>query len=233
VHGEMGAGKELAVCALHRLSDRARGPLNCTTRYAGPLASRELFGDAKDYPSVGIPERTGKVDAAEHGFLFLDAVREVSKEIDEQLLRLVERGEFRRAGESGVRRADVRVVVTSPLAPTLLRGELFQRLTRVRVPPLREHREDIPLFVRHFLREYVDENRPDVAGECADGTEDLKVHRRLIDYLLHSPLQGNVRELRHIVRDAARSTPRGVSVRLPSNFESATPGVYNVPQQPN
>jgi hypothetical protein len=165
VHGGSGTGKELAARAVHVLSSRARGPLvarNAATLPEG-LVDAELFGNAKNYPNTGLPERPGLVGEAHGGTLFLDEFAELPAASQSHLLRVLDGGDYQRLGESTARRSDFRLVAATNRDPSILKHDLLARLPlRLIVPDLNARREDIPLLVRHFLRKFERES-PDVA----------------------------------------------------------------------
>jgi hypothetical protein len=154
VQGESGTGKELVASALHHWSKRAKGPYvayNAAT-FTPNLVASELFGNLANYPSDGMPARPGIFGAAHRGTLFLDEIGDLSPEVQVQLLRALQTGEYTPVGESTPRRADVRVVGATNKAESSFRDDFLPRfLARIKVPPLRERQEDIPHLIRHWL----------------------------------------------------------------------------------
>jgi DNA-binding NtrC family response regulator len=220
VHGETGTGKELAALAVHRLSERAAGPLvarNAATLPPG-LIDAELFGCAKDYPNAGMPARQGLFGEADLGTLFLDELAELPLDLQPHLLRVLDSGEYHRLGDTMRRRADVRLVGATNRAPSSLRHDLRERFkAKIRVPPLRERREDIPLLVRHLLLRQAKES-PEVAERFVErwpaGGRGARVDARLIEDLLHLPLAANVRELDRLLWAAMGASPGDTVRRL-------------------
>jgi transcriptional regulator with PAS, ATPase and Fis domain len=188
IFGESGTGKELVARAIHRASPRREAPLvtlNCGGLSPQLLAS-ELFGHVRGAFTGATRDHPGLVRMADGGTLFLDEVSEMSPELQVQLLRVLQTGDFRPVGGDEELSADVRVVSASNLdlercvARGTFREDLFYRLNvlRIDLPPLRERREDIPLLIQHFLEE-----RP--------------IQRAAVALLLEYPWPGNVRELQN------------------------------------
>jgi DNA-binding NtrC family response regulator len=195
LEGETGTGKEVAAHALHRASPRAGGPFvvfDCGAQPPG-LAASALFGHERGAFTGADVTRTGALEEADGGTLFLDEIGELPLDLQPYLLRVLEARESRRVG-GPVQRHDVRVVAATNrnLAEEVRAGrfrqDLFYRLAvaRVRLPPLRERREDIPLLAARF------------AGEL--GT---RLGPELIALFSAHDWPGNVRELRHTVSRAA------------------------------
>jgi two-component system response regulator FlrC len=198
ITGESGAGKEVAAQALHRMSPRRDGPflaVNCAALSAGLLES-ELFGHEKGAFTGAERMRRGRFELAEGGTLLLDEVSEIDPALQAKLLRVLQERAFERVGSSTPRRADVRVVATthrdlrSEVAEGRFREDLYFRIhvLPIRVPPLRERKEEIPLLAEAFLRRIGSKKRFS-SGALA----------RLAEY----DWPGNVRELGNIVERAA------------------------------
>jgi Nif-specific regulatory protein len=162
VCGETGTGKERVAQALHQLSARAARPFVAVnaSSLGDDLFESEMFGHLRGSFTGAVSDREGHVAAAEGGTLFLDEVTDLSPRAQAKLLRLLEQKEYRRVGESRMRKADVRFVTASnvPLeqrvAEDRFRADLMYRLNRLAltVPALRERGEDVGLLARHFLR---------------------------------------------------------------------------------
>jgi hypothetical protein len=155
VHGPSGSGKELAARAIHRLSSRRQGPFiprNAATIPEG-LVDAELFGNVRNYPNPGTPERRGLIGEVHGGTLFLDEIGEMRHDLQAHLLRVLDRGgEYQRLGEAQTHHSDFRLVAATNRPIASLKHDLAARFTlRVPVPGLGERREDIPLLVRHLL----------------------------------------------------------------------------------
>ncbi len=200
ITGESGSGKELVALALHRLSPRRDGPLvtvNCAAIPA-TLLEAELFGHRKGTFTGATEDRAGLFEQADEGTLFLDEIGELSPECQAKLLRVLEGKGFRPVGGTADVRVDVRIVAATnrdlerEVEDGRFREDLFYRLRiPVRVPPLREHAEDIPVLAEHFLRRLAVEYRRPVRL-----TEEAL--RRLHDY----SWPGNVRQLRSVLENA-------------------------------
>jgi two-component system nitrogen regulation response regulator GlnG/two-component system response regulator HydG len=155
LHGASGAGKELAARALHELSVRGSRKLiarNAATFPEG-LVDAELFGNAKNYPNVGAPERIGLIGEADGSTLFLDELGELPQAIQGHLLRVLDQGgDYQRLGESQQRHSNFTMVAATNRPITDLKHDLAARFpVRVEIPGIDERREDIPLLIRHLL----------------------------------------------------------------------------------
>jgi DNA-binding NtrC family response regulator len=199
VTGENGAGKGTVARALHERSARAGRPL--ITVNAGGLSEgvfeSELFGHVKGAFTDAKSDRVGRFELADGGTLFLDEIASVPLGLQPKLLRVLETREFERVGSSRTRRADVRLVsatnadLAQEVAAGRFRQDLLFRLNTIelRVPPLRERREDVPLLARHFLRLHAQRYRKALTGFDAGALRALHEHA----------WPGNVRELDHAV----------------------------------
>ncbi len=199
ITGESGTGKELAAGALHALSARAAHSMvsrNAAT-FPESLVDVELFGSSKGYPNPGSPERLGIIGEADGSTLFLDEIAELPQPLQAHLLRVLDRGEYHRLGESKARRANLRVVAATNRAPESLKRDLLARLTlRVEMPGLQDRPEDIPLLFRHLLRQSA-EKSPDVARLfCSEQRpRDPRVHPDLVEHVIRHRFTHHVREL--------------------------------------
>jgi DNA-binding NtrC family response regulator len=198
--GETGTGKEVVARLLHRHGRGAEAPflaLNCAA-IPDSLAEAELFGHRRGAFTGADGDREGLLAAAGTGTVLLDEVNSMSLRLQGVLLRVLETGDFRAVGATTVRRTRARFVVAanSDLAAAVAAGtfrkDLFYRLQgfTIRLPPLRERREDLPALVRHFLRQ--------VSGE--DG---LEAAPDLLEAFAAHPWPGNVRELRSVIEGLA------------------------------
>jgi len=200
--GESGTGKELVARAIHagsRRSDRPFVPVNCAA-ITETLLESELFGHARGSFTGAVRARRGLFEEASGGTLFIDEIAETAPGFQAKLLRALQEGEIRRVGESVSVKVDVRIIAATnqdlkkAMVERRFREDLFYRLNVVplRVPPLRERREDIPLLAAHFL-----ERRNRRSG----------VEKRLtleaMGRLLEHDWPGNVRELENMVEQAA------------------------------
>jgi len=202
VTGENGSGKGTVALALHARSGRAARPL--VTVNAGGLSEgvfeSELFGHVRGAFTDAKADRVGRFEMADGGTLFLDEIANVPLSLQPKLLRVLETGEFERVGSSMTRRVDVRVVSATnadlhqEVASGRFRQDLLFRINtiEVRVPPLRERREDIPSLAHHFLRQHAGRYRKTTRGFSEAAMRSLVEH----------PWPGNVRELDHAVERA-------------------------------
>jgi len=162
--GETGTGKELIARAIHdrsRRKDRTLVKLNCAAIPTGLLES-ELFGHERGAFTGAISQKIGRLELADKGTLFLDEVGDIPIEIQPKLLRALQEREFERLGSSQTKRVDLRLVAATNrdlekmVEDREFRSDLFYRLNvfPIRIPPLRERPEDIPLLVRYFAQKY-------------------------------------------------------------------------------
>jgi two-component system nitrogen regulation response regulator GlnG/two-component system response regulator HydG len=205
--GPSGAGKELAARAVHALSARGRRPLvsrNAATLPEG-LVDAELFGNIRNYPNPGTPERAGLIGEADGSSLFLDEIGELPPALQAHLLRVLDRGgEFQRLGDPRPRRADLRLIAATNRPVGALKADFAARLpARVEVPGLEARREDVPLLLRAALAGAAPALR---ARFCeADGAP--RLHPDLVDALLRHRYRLHARELHRLLWLAAGSSP--------------------------
>jgi DNA-binding NtrC family response regulator len=199
ITGESGVGKEVIAKAIHKASKRADRPMisvNCGAIPEGIIES-ELFGHEKGAFTGASEMRKGYFELADGGTIFLDEIGELPLGTQVKFLRVLENGEFMRVGSPVPRTVDVRVIAATnkELEPQVRKGnfraDLFFRLRsiNIHVPPLRERREDIPVFVEYFAKEISGRNGIDFHGFSPEAMELLKGYR----------WDGNVRELRNVV----------------------------------
>ncbi len=197
--GESGVGKEVLAQALHRISPRAQGPfvaINCAA-IPEDLIESELFGVERGAYTGAQQARAGRFERASGGTLFLDEIGILSWTAQGKLLRALQEREIERVGDTRTRKVDVRVVAATNLdlraevAAGRFREDLFFRLNvfPIRVPPLRERRDDIPIFMNHFLRKFNARNNRTATGFTT----------RAIDAMLTYDWPGNIRELENLV----------------------------------
>jgi two-component system nitrogen regulation response regulator GlnG/two-component system response regulator HydG len=230
IRGESGTGKELAARAIHRLSSRAGKPIvsrNSATFPSG-LIDAELFGNAKNYPNPGMPERPGLVGQANGGTLFLDEIGELPRDMQAHLLRVLDDdGEYQRLGEATQRRSDLRLIGATNRTASSLKHDLLARLAvRIEMPSLGARREDIPLLVRHLLLQTA-KRTPEIGGRFVAkvaGRPEPRVDPALIDALLRRPYETNVRELDSLLLGAMAASPSDViALELPVLASRSTP----------
>jgi len=200
VLGATGTGKELVTRALHASSGVA-GPLTSRNAATLPeaLVDAELFGNLKDYPNPGMPDRRGLIGAADGGTLFLDEFAELPEKAQAHLLRALDAGEYQRLGETTVRRSSLRLIAATNRPESALRRDLLERFPfRLRVPSLSERREDVPLIIRHLFGEMKLE-APELHAKHANADGMPKLASSFVRDLLCHPFEGNVRELRSLL----------------------------------
>ena len=202
IHGETGTGKELIAQAVHRHSsrrDRALARINCAAIPSGLLES-ELFGHEKGAFTGAIARKAGRFELAHQGTLFLDEVGDIPLELQPKLLRVLQEREFERLGSTQTHRVNVRLVAATSrdlsqmAAARQFRDDLYYRLNvfPIRVPPLRERVEDIPLLVRYFVNKCAHEMKKRIET----------VPSEVLGVLRHYHWPGNVRELENFVERA-------------------------------
>ena len=222
--GETGTGKELAARAVHALSPRTarRFVSRNAATFPSTLVDAELFGNAKNYPNPGSPERQGLVGEADLGTLFLDEIGELALDLQAHLLRVLDaRGEYQRLGDATVRRADLRLVCATNRAPESLKPDLLARLAvRVDLPPLDARREDLPLLVRQVALDLA-RTSPKIAerfvGCSPGGRLEVRVRPELVEGALRRRHPTNVRGLEAMLWQAMRESPGDV-VECPQGF---------------
>ncbi|MFT4572397.1 MAG: two-component system response regulator AtoC, partial [Candidatus Binatia bacterium] len=202
VVGETGTGKELVAREIHRRSNRAAKLIVPVHVAAIPseLLESELFGHEKGAFTGATESRPGLFEFADHGTLFLDEIGEAPMGLQSKLLRVLQDGIVRRVGSTRERAVDVRVVSATnrPLERMIeektFRSDLFYRIKviQIRVPPLRERKEDIPLLIAHFVDE--------IAGRLGKGP--MVASANALAAIARHDWPGNVRELRNAVERA-------------------------------
>jgi two-component system nitrogen regulation response regulator GlnG len=198
ITGESGSGKELVARALHRHSPRATGPFIALNTAAIPkdLLESELFGHERGSFTGAAAQRRGRFEQADLGTLFLDEIGDMPSELQTRLLRVLADGQFYRVGGHTPIKVNVRVIAATHqdlevrVREGLFREDLFHRLNviRLRLPALRERREDIPLLLRHFMQKSARE-----LGMEAKGISDAALKT-----LVSLPWSGNVRQLENV-----------------------------------
>jgi len=235
VTGESGTGKELVAGAIHEGGPRRTKPLvkiNCAAM-PDTLLESELFGHEKGAFTGAISKKAGHFEAADGGTLFLDEVGDIPLATQVKLLRAIQEKSFTRVGGTEPVKVDVRIIAATnadleaAVREKRFREDLFFRLNviPIRIPPLRERREDIPLLAEHFLARFAKENDRLFRGF------DREAMRLLVDY----PFPGNVRELMNLVErtvvlnnDGERVTADMLpaEVRLGHAAPNAAPGAF-------
>ena len=225
ITGESGTGKELVARAVHRHSPRAAMPFIAINTAAIPrdLLESELFGHERGAFTGAAAQRTGRFEQAEGGTLFLDEIGDMPAELQTRLLRVLSDGNYYRVGGHAPIKANVRIIAATHqhlearVREGLFREDLFHRLNviRVRLPSLRERREDIPILARHFLQKS--------AGEL--GVEAKRFSEGALRYLAALDFPGNVRQLENLCHWLTVMAPgQQVDVAdLPAELRAAAP----------
>jgi len=232
ISGESGTGKEGIAQLIHRASRRASRqlvPINCAA-LPEQLLESEMFGHRKGSFTGADRDKPGLLETANGGTLFLDELTEMSQPIQAKLLRVLQDGVVRRVGsEEAGAVVDVRFVSATNRDPQeavangILREDLFYRLrvVQIKLPPLRERPEDIPLFANHFLTHYWKRHRP---GRHAPP----HLSSGAIEFLRSRPWRGNVRELQNVIENLAVLAESGQEIRpddIPLYDEATTVNV--------
>ncbi len=197
IFGESGTGKELIARAIHfnsPLKDRPFVAENCAA-IPETLLESELFGYVRGAFTGAEQDRVGLLEMANGGTLFLDEIGDMPMTMQSKLLRVLQEGEVRRVGAKDYRKIDIRVISASNkdlntlVANGTFRQDLFYRLhvARIKLPPLRERREDIPLLITHFLKE----------GAKTSGTPQPRISKAALKILMSYDWPGNIRELQN------------------------------------
>ncbi|MFN8009119.1 MAG: sigma-54 dependent transcriptional regulator [Terriglobia bacterium] len=212
--GESGTGKDLLAQTIHENSPRRSEnflPLNCAALSASLLES-ELFGFEKGSFTGAMERRLGKLELADRGTLFLDEIGEIPLEMQVKLLRFLETREIMRVGGKTSVKLDVRLIAATnrdlvqAVEKGNFRNDLYFRLKVVslRVPPLRERKQDIPLLVSHFIQQFSSEHHKKVSDVSAEASEALQNYS----------WPGNVRELKNLIENLVVFA-KGESLSLP------------------
>jgi DNA-binding NtrC family response regulator len=207
IHGESGTGKELVAKAIHAASARAAGPfvaINCGG-IPPDLLESEIFGHVRGAYTGATSSKKGLFEVADGGTLFLDEVATISMEMQAKLLRVIQEREFRRLGGLENCKIDVRIIAATnrdlqeAVAAGAFREDLYYRLNVivVKLPPLTDRAEDVPLLAEHFIKKYCEENGRQLCR--IDGT----ALRQLMDY----SWPGNVRDLENAIERAVVLAP--------------------------
>jgi two-component system response regulator PilR (NtrC family) len=202
ITGESGTGKELVAKAIHYNSPRKEKPfvtLNCGA-IPESLIESELFGHMKGAFTDAIATKKGLFEVADEGTIFLDEISELPLLMQVKLLRVLQDKEFKRVGGTEDIRVDVRIIsatnkdLEGAVKEKLFREDLFYRLNviQIKLPPLRERKEDIPILANHFLKKYSEELNKNIS----------KISPETLQILLHYEYPGNVRELQNIIERA-------------------------------
>ncbi len=236
IRGESGTGKELVARAIHFRSPRARKPfiaVNCAA-FSRELVESELFGHEKGAFTGAVARREGKFEAADGGTLFLDEIGDMALETQAKLLRVLQEQVFERIGGNQPLSVDVRIIAATNqdleamIAQGKFREDLYYRLkvVEIRVPPVRERREDIPLMVQHFIAE----------ARQRFSAPEKQLTPEAMRACVEAPWKGNARSLKAAIEQAvilssgaeitaedlfAGSEPDGEHAAAPANHTAA------------
>jgi two-component system, NtrC family, response regulator HydG len=223
ITGESGTGKELVAAALHLAGERSNKPMvkvNCSALPESLLES-ELFGHVRGAFTGAIRDNVGRFHRADGGTIFLDEVGDISPIIQLKLLRVLEESEFERVGSSTPTKVDVRLIAATnrnlmeKVSLGEMREDLYYRLkvVEIRLPPLRDRREDIPFLVDHFRKGFNIKFKKTIEAISSD----------VLKAFLKYPWPGNVRELEHTVEHAFVLCTQNIITfdHLPPDFMSA------------
>jgi Nif-specific regulatory protein len=212
LEGETGAGKEVIARAIHYNGPRKTRPFVAVNCGALPeeLLESELFGHKKGAFTNAVTDKAGLFEVADGGTIFLDEIGETSPNMQVKLLRVLQEGEFRRVGETQLRRVNVRIISATnrelmrELRQKRFRSDLYWRIAQfpITIPALRERREDIPLFVAYFLEQ----------GKKKQAKEIPNVSPEAFAMLTQYEWPGNVRELGSEIERAVALTPAGAPI---------------------
>jgi len=219
LQGESGTGKELVARILHKNSPRAEGPFIAVNAAAipGDLMESELFGAEKGAFTGATSLKKGKFELAHGGTLFLDEIGEMDKKLQTKLLRALQDMQFYRLGGKELLEVDIRIIAATnqnldkAVREGRFREDLYYRLNvvRMKLPPLRKRKEDIPLLADHFLHNFCDEMKIDMRKISKKALADLEIYN----------WPGNVRELENILKRAVLLSPNLVlspdDIKLP------------------
>jgi two-component system, NtrC family, response regulator HydG len=218
--GESGVGKDVFARAVHRRSPRtgqAFVALNCAS-LPEQLVESELFGAERGAYTGAVHSRLGRFERADGGTLFLDEIGTLSASAQAKLLRALQEGEIERLGDTQIRRVDVRVVAATnvdlreEVRSGRFREDLFFRLNvfPIRIPPLRERREDIPLLMNHFLLKFAQRHQRTLTGFT----------QRAIDAMLTYNWPGNIREMENVIERGVILGTENRAIDVPQLFTS-------------
>ena len=215
INGESGTGKEMLARVIHNLSNRSKAPFYAVNMasFSKTIFEDEFFGHAKGAYTDASSERRGFFEAANGGTLFLDEITELDPSLQAKLLRVIEEREFYRLGSTEVRNVDVRIIaatnrdINEEILKGRFRADLFYRINiyNIRIPPLRERKNDILPLARHFLNIHARANNKKI--------RDLSPE--LSERLLECSFFGNVRELENMIA-AAVLLEKGKTLTLAS-----------------
>ncbi len=210
VLGENGTGKELIANAIHKNSRRKNAPFVMVNLggISTSLFESEMFGHSKGAYTGAVSERKGRFELADKGTIFLDEIGDLTQDCQVKLLRVLQQHTFERLGESRTRKTDIRAIcATNADLPAMVREHTFREdlfyrinLITLRIPPLRERRDDIPLLARNFME----------SASRSHGIRCPEISHEALGYLSRLPYPGNVRQLRNMVERAVLMCAGGI-----------------------
>lgn len=210
VLGENGTGKELIANAIHKNSRRKNAPFVMVNLggISTSLFESEMFGHSKGAYTGAVSERKGRFELADKGTIFLDEIGDLTQDCQVKLLRVLQQHTFERLGESSTRKTDIRAIcATNADLPAMVREHTFREdlfyrinLITLRIPPLRERRDDIPLLTRSFME----------SASRSHGIRCPEISHEALGYLSRLPYPGNVRQLRNMVERAVLMCAGGI-----------------------
>lgn len=203
ITGDTGAGKEIIAREIHQTSDRRDKPfivINCSAVPDNGLLNSEIFGHEKGAFTGATHQRKGLFEHADTGTLFLDEIGDMGIDVQPKFLRVLEEQEFSRLGGNRIIRTDVRIIAAtnknleSGVGNKTFREDLYYRLSTfdIHIPPLRQHREDIPPLVEAFLTEF----------NAMYGKSVAKISSEVLNFLKHAAWPGNIRQLKRTMERA-------------------------------
>ena len=202
INGESGTGKEMLARVIHSLSKRSKAPFYAVNMasFSKTIFEDEFFGHAKGAYTDASSERRGFFEAAQGGTLFLDEITELDPSLQAKLLRVIEEREFYRLGSTQIRNVDVRIIaatnrdINEEIIKGRFRADLFYRINmyNIKIPPLRERKDDILPLAAHFLKIHAKANNKKIQGLAPD----------LAERLVQFSFPGNVRELENMIAAA-------------------------------
>jgi DNA-binding NtrC family response regulator len=215
INGESGTGKEMLARVIHRISNRSEAPFVAVNMasFSKTIFEDEFFGHAKGAYTDASSDRQGFFEVAQGGTLFLDEITELDPSLQAKLLRVIEEREFYRLGSTEIRNVDVRIIAATnrdiheEIIKKHFRADLFYRINmyNIKIPPLRERKDDILPLAKHFLKIHARTNNKNIQNLAPD----------LAQRLLESSFLGNVRELENIIAGAVL-LERGKTLALAS-----------------
>ncbi len=208
--GENGTGKELIANAIHKNSRRKNAPFVMVNLggISTSLFESEMFGHSKGAYTGAVSERKGRFELADKGTIFLDEIGDLTQDCQVKLLRVLQQHTFERLGESRTRKTDIRAIcATNADLPAMVREHTFREdlfyrinLITLRIPPLRERRDDIPLLARNFME----------SASRSHGIRCPEISHEALGYLSRLPYPGNVRQLKNMVERAVLMCAGGI-----------------------